>query len=113
MDLATWKPTVGSLQKYLDLEALMQQLLRTPRYKNISHIDTEKTDLDDRETDLYNTDSLTEELEPALSGMSDLKKVLILKKMTVKLQLTSEEKHLEVTSNDKGCGINKSPSQLR
>ncbi|KAL8119961.1 protein PLASTID MOVEMENT IMPAIRED 1-RELATED 1 [Apium graveolens] len=104
--LDTLKSSVGSVQENLDLLKVSSSYgvafdEDTKIQESQCHIeDFVEADCNDEENDLCDTDSLMKELESALSSVSNL-----LKEGTDsqedECQISSEEKHLEVESNDK------------
>lgn len=115
LELDTLKSTVDSLHENLDLlklgssdgvasgeETMIQEIH--------DHIDDfVETDFNDKENDLCNTDSLMKELESALSSVSNLLKEGS-DSQEDECQILSKEKHLEVESDDKVSGKEKSLS---
>ncbi|KAK1365207.1 protein PLASTID MOVEMENT IMPAIRED 1-RELATED 1 [Heracleum sosnowskyi] len=112
--LETLKSTVGSLQENLDFSKVGSSDVvaseDTKIQESHGHIDDfVETDLNDKENDLCDTDSLMKELESALSSVSTLLKEGS-DSQEDECQILSEEKHLEVESNDKVSGEEKSIS---
>lgn len=103
--LDTLKSTVGSLHENLDVLKVSSSggvaSEDTKIQESHSHIEEfVETDCNDKEIDFCNTDSLMKELESALSSVSNLLKEGS-DSQEDECQISSEEKYVEVESNDK------------